>query len=72
MHNEDNVMKKYVLSICLFCLLIGTHIQAAPQKNAVSTVPAMGVNSQAATTTVNNIKVSDGGGGAESKAAKAR
>ena len=41
-------MKKYILSICLFCLLIGTHIQAAPQKNAVITVPAMSMNSQAA------------------------
>ena len=69
-YSEVNIMKKYVLSICLFCLLIGTHIHAAPQKNAVTTVSAMGVNSQGAPTTVNNVKVSNGSGGAVSKAGK--
>ena len=50
-------MKKYVLSFCLCCLLIGTHIQATPQKYTVSTVSSIDVNRQAAPTTVNIIKV---------------
>ena len=57
LNEEEDFMKKYVLSFCLCCLLIGTHIQAAPQKNSVTTVSATGVNSQVAPTTVNTIKV---------------
>jgi len=59
LYNEENIMKKYVLSFCLCCLLIGTHIQAAPQKNVVTTVSAIGVNSQAAPTTVSNRKLNN-------------